>query len=69
MWRALLIVGICLVILLFASLNMHSTQINFPFSKGFEMRTVFLLTLCFVVGYGAAYFVGLAKDLKKRSSE
>ena len=69
MWRAIVIVGISLLIILFASLNMHATRLNVPFTKGFEIRTVFLLLLCFFLGYASAFFVGLAKVVKNRKRQ
>lgn len=66
MWRAATVITILLIVLLFAALNMHPTQVNFPFTKGFEIRTVFLLILSFFLGYAVAYFVGLVRNLKNR---
>jgi uncharacterized integral membrane protein len=51
---------------LFIAGNMHTTQVNLPFGKGFEIRTVFLLIVSFFLGYGTAYFVGLIKNSKNR---
>ena len=66
MWRAIIVITIFLVVLLFVVVNMHSTKVNFPFTKGFEISTVFLLMLSFLLGFAAAYFLRLAKDLKNR---
>jgi uncharacterized integral membrane protein len=66
MWRTILIVIVVLVMLLFIAGNMHTTQVNLPFGKGFEIRTVFLLIVSFFLGYGTAYFVGLIKNSKNR---
>ena len=69
MWRAVIVIIILLIVLLFVALNMHPAQVNFPFTKGFEIRTVFLVVFSFFLGYGAAYFVKLGKDLKNHRSE
>ena len=66
MWRTIIIIAVVLIIFLFVAVNMHTTQINLPFGKGFEIRTVFLLTLSFFVGYGTAYLVGFVKNSKNR---
>ena len=66
MWRTVIIIAVVLIIFLFISVNMHTTQINLPFGKGFEIRTVFLLVLSFLLGYGIAYFVGIIKNSKNR---
>jgi len=64
MWRAVLVISILLIVLLFVALNMHTTQVNFPFTKGFEIRTVFLVVASFVLGYGAACLVRLTRGMK-----
>jgi len=64
MWRTIIIIIVVLVIFLFIAGNMHTTQVNLPFGKGFEIRTVFLLALTFLLGYGTAYFVGIIKNSK-----
>ena len=66
MWRTILIIVIVLIMFLFIASNMHTTQVNLPFGKGFETRTVFLLVISFLLGYGTAYFIGLIKNSKKR---
>ena len=69
MWRAAIVIAVLLAALLFVGLNMHATQINVPFTKGFEIRTVFLVIASFALGYGAAHLVRLAKDLKNPRRE
>ena len=64
MWRTILIVIVVLGIFLFVGGNMHTTRVNLPFTDGFEIRTVFLLALSFILGYGTAYLVGLVKNSK-----
>jgi len=66
MWRTILVIAVVLIIFLFIIGNMHTTQVNLPFGKGFEIRTVFLLVLSFLFGYGTAYFVGIIKNSKNR---
>jgi len=66
MWRAIVVITIFLIVLLFVTQNMHTTRVNFPFTKGIEVSTVFLLILSFFLGFAASYFVRLAKDLKNR---
>ena len=66
MWRTIIVIIVVLVILLFVGGNMHTTQINVPFMKGFETRTIFLLILSFLIGYGSAYLVGFVKNSKNR---
>ena len=58
MWRKIIVVAV----------NMHSTQVNLPFGKGFEVRTVFLLIASFLLGYGTAYFVGFVKKSRNNSN-
>ena len=69
MWRTIIVIAVVLIIFLFVSVNMHTTQVNLPFGKGFEIRTVFLLTLSFCIGYGTAYLIGLVKNSKNRKNE
>jgi uncharacterized integral membrane protein len=66
MWRTILIIVVVLIVFMFIASNMHTTQVNLPFGKGFETRTVFLLVISFILGYGTAYFVGLIKNSKNR---
>lgn len=66
MWRTILVIVVVLIIFLFIVGNMHTTQVNLPFGRGFEIRTVFLLVLSFLSGYGTAYFVGIIKNSKNR---
>ena len=65
-WRTIIVIVVVLVILLFVGGNMHTTRINLPFTNGFEIRTVFLLFLSFLLGYGSAYLVGFVKNSKNR---
>jgi len=62
----ILVIAVVLIIFLFIAGNMHTTQVNLPFGKGFETRTVFLLVLSFLLGYGTAYFVGIIRNSKNR---
>jgi len=64
MWRTILIIIVVLIVFLFVGGNMHTTRVNLPFTDGFEIRTVFLLALSFIVGYGTAVLVGFAKNSK-----
>jgi len=64
MWRTILIIIVVLAVVLFVGGNMHTTRVNLPFTNGFEIRTVFLLALSFILGYGTAYFVGFIKKSK-----
>ena len=64
MWRMILVIIIVLLIFLFVGGNMHTTRVNLPFTDGFEIRTVFLLALSFIVGYGTASLVGFVKNSK-----
>ena len=64
MWRTILIIIVVLGIFLFVGGNMHTTRVNLPFTDGFEIRTVFLLALSFILGYGTAYLVGIVKNSK-----
>lgn len=66
MWRTILVIAVVLIVFLFIAGNMHTTQVNLPFGRGFEIRTVFLLVLSFLSGYGTAYFVGIIKNSKNR---
>jgi len=67
MWRTIIIIAVVVIVFLFVAGNMHSTQVNLPFGNGFEIRTVFLLILSFLFGYGTAYLVGFAKNSKNRN--
>ena len=64
MLRTIIIIVVVLAIFLFVGGNMHTTQVNLPFTDGFEIRTVFLLALSFIFGYGTAYLVGFIKKSK-----
>ena len=64
MWRTILIIIVVLGVLLFVGGNMHTTRVNLPFTDGFEVRTVFLMALSFILGYGIACLVGLVKNSK-----
>jgi len=66
MWRVVIVIGVLLLVFLFVGQNMHSIQINMPFSGGFEVRTVFLVAVVFFLGYGAAHFVAFVRDFKNR---
>jgi len=55
--------------LMFISQNMHSVQVNFPFTQGFEIRMVFLMIVWFAMGYGAAHLVKLVRNLKNREKQ
>jgi len=66
MWRTILVIAVVLIIFLFVAGNMHTTQVNLPFGRGFEIRTVFLLALSFLLGYGTAYLVWFIKNSKNR---
>ena len=66
MWQVAIVVILLLVGFMFVALNMHTTEVNFPFTKGFQVRTVLLLLVSFGLGYATAYFVRLAKDMKNR---
>jgi len=66
MWRTIIVIIVVLVIILFVGGNMHTTRINLPFTNGFEIRTIFLLVLSFLLGYGTAYFVGIIRNSKNR---
>jgi len=61
MWRTIIIIIVVLVIFSFVGGNMHTTRINLPFTNGFEIRTVFLLFVSFLLGYSTAYLVGFIK--------
>ena len=64
MWRTMIVIIVVLVIILFVGGNMHTTRVNFPLTNGFEIRTVFLLFVSFILGYGTAYLVGFVKNSK-----
>ena len=64
MWRTILIIIVVLGVLLFIGGNMHTTRVNMLFTDGFEIRTIFLLALSFILGYGTAYLVGIVKNSK-----
>ena len=67
MWRTIIAIVLVLVVILFVGGNMHTTRVNLPFTDGFETRTVFLLFLSFLFGYGAALLVGFLKKSKNNT--
>ena len=69
MWQAVAIIIIFVLLILFGAQNMHQTRINFPLAGAFEIRTVFLLLLCFFLGYAASSFIWLTKRLRGRKRE
>ena len=69
MWRVALIIGIVLAALVLSAQNMHRTRVNLPFTQGFEIATVFLLVLCFALGYATARLTALVRDSRKRKRE
>jgi len=64
MWRTLLLLAVILVVILFVGGNMHTTRVNLPFAKGFEVSTAFLLFLSFLLGFGTAHLLGFIKSFK-----
>ena len=66
MWQVVVIGIIFFLIIIFGAQNMHQTRINFPFIGGAEIRTIFLLNLCFFLGFATASFVWFIKQLKSR---
>ncbi len=69
MWQSVLLIIILVIIVLFGFQNMHQTRVNFPFAGTFEIRTVFLLLLCFFLGYVTASFVWLARQLGNKEKK
>ena len=65
MLRTIIIIVVVLAVFLFVGGNMHTTRVNLPFTDGFETKTIFILALTFLLGYGTAYLVGLVKNSKK----
>ena len=66
MWQAVVLLGMFLFVTLFSVQNMHQTRINFPLAGGFEITTMFLLILCFFLGFAAASILWLTKQIKRR---
>lgn len=64
MWQSILLIIIFIVFILFGIQNMHQTRVNFPLAGTFEIRTIFLLIACFFLGYMAASFIWIARQLK-----
>ena len=69
MWQAIATLVILLVIILFGSRNMHETRINFPLAGGVSIHTVFLLIVCYFLGFASASFIWIAKLLKDRKKK
>lgn len=65
MWRKVIIIIVVLAAIILAALNMHTTKVNIPFTKGYEIKTVFLLITTFFLGYGVAYFVELSRHKRE----
>jgi uncharacterized integral membrane protein len=63
-WQSVLLILIFVALILFGLQNMHQTRVNFPLVGTFEIRTVFLLIVCFFLGYMSASFMWIAKQLK-----
>ena len=55
------------IIFLFGFENLHQARVNFPFAGSFEIRTIFLLIICFFLGYAAATFSWMKKYMKDRT--
>jgi len=60
---------IFLFVILFSIRNMHQAQVNLPLAGNFEIRTIFLLLLCFFLGFATATFLWLGKKIKDRKSK
>ena len=69
MWQTGLFLIILTLIIVFGAQNMHQTRVNFPFTGGFEIRTVFLLILCFFLGFASSFFMLITRQLKKRKKK
>jgi len=65
MWRKVIIIIIVLAVVILSALNMHPTKVNLPFTQGYEIKTVFLLVVSFLLGYGVAYFVELTRQKRE----
>ena len=61
MWQAILLTIVFLMILLFGVQNMHQAKVNFPFAGSFEINTIFLLIVCFFLGFATASFIWVGK--------
>jgi len=69
MWQTILVFVIFALIIIFGAQNMHQTRVNFPLAGGTEIRTVFLLLLCFFLGYATAFFSWLLWRAKGRDKK
>ena len=66
MWQVILAVIITLLIVVFAFQNMHQTELNFLFTRPFEIRIVFLLMISFFLGFAASSVYWCKKFLRYR---
>ena len=66
MWRAVTIIAVVLIVLVFTASNMHPTRVDFPFTRGFETRTAFVSILCFTLGYAISSLVAFVRRVKNR---
>ena len=64
MWQALPVIIFLVIVFLFGFENMHTARVNFPFAGTFEIKTVFLLIICFFLGYATASFLWMMKRLE-----
>ena len=69
MWHSAMLIIVLVLAIIFGAQNMHQTRVNFPFAGTFEIRTVFLLILCFFLGYVAASLIWLTKQVRKNKEE
>ena len=65
MWKAVTVLVLLLLVLLFGAQNLHQVRINLPLAGAFEIRTVFLLMLCFFLGFACASFIWIARQLRR----
>jgi len=69
MWQIILICIVFILVIVFGAQNMHQARVNLPLTGTVEIRTVFLLLLCFFLGYAAAFFSWLLLRAKGRGKK
>ncbi|MBF0252741.1 MAG: hypothetical protein HQL29_02900 [Candidatus Omnitrophica bacterium] len=68
MIQAILIMIAILLVIMFGLGNMHQTRVNLPLTGTFEVTTMFLLLLCFFLGYAAAVLTWCLKKIKDKKN-
>ena len=69
MIQAIIIMMVLFLITVFGLGNMHQTRVNLPLAGGYEVNTIFLLILCFFLGYAAAVLTWCVQRIKDKKTK